>query len=350
MACEPQPVDAVIGVTHRCNARCLMCNIWREQVSDALDVNVLRKLPPSLRTVNLSGGEPFLRDDLPQLVAAVRERCRRAVITLSTNGLASDRILPAMREIGLADPRVRLAVSIDGIGEVHDRIRGVDGAFERALGTVDALREAGCSGLRLSMTVAGDNAHQVAAVADLARCRGLELGVVAAQVAEAQLHVESLPPARPGPEACGAFEAVVGEWLKSARPKLWLRAHFTAMTWRYLCGERWENFSQPGEALFFVQSDGRVYPSGVGGEAMGNLCEMSWEQLWCSPAAEQARQVERSRRQESWMICTARRYYRKRAPSVAGWILANKFRAHLGQLRLSEAPDAKGKARAHRTH
>jgi MoaA/NifB/PqqE/SkfB family radical SAM enzyme len=343
-------VDAVIGVTHRCNARCLMCNIWREQVRDALDADALRKLPRSLQTVNLSGGEPFLRDDLPELVAAVRDRCRRAIVTLSTNGLASDRILPAMREIGLGEPRVRLAVSVDGLGEVHDRIRGVDGAFERAMQTVDALRYAGCSGLRLSMTVTADNAHQVAAVADLARCRGLELGVVAAQAAEAQLHVASLPSARPGAEARQAFEAVVADWLRTARPKLWLRAHFAAMTWRYLCGERWENFSRPGESLFFVQSDGTVYPSGVGGQPMGNLCEMTWQQVWQGEAARQARRAERSRRQESWMICTARRYYRKRAPGVVGWILSEKIRAHLRRLRLPEVPQAGGEARAHRTH
>lgn len=350
MASVSQPVDAVIAVTHRCNARCVMCNIWREQRRDTLGPAELEKLPPSLRTVNLSGGEPFLRDDLPALVDVVCRRCPRAIITLSTNGLATDRIVKAMQAMGLGDRRVRLAVSVDGIGATHDRLRGVPGAFERTMSTVDALRRAGCSGLRLSMTVLPENAHDVAAVADLARGRRLELGIVAAQTSGPQLHVEALPDGELDAAARQAFETVVRDLLKQWRPKRWLRAHFTDRTWRYLCGERWDNLSRPGEAMVFIQSDATVYPSGVAGEAMGNLGEMSWEDLWTSQAARKARQVERSRRHESWMICTARRYYRRRALAVVAWILARKAQAHLGCFRLRTSSGQGGTTRAHRTH
>ncbi|MBS3821189.1 MAG: hypothetical protein KGY81_05445, partial [Phycisphaerae bacterium] len=294
--------------------------------------------------------EPFLRDDLPDLVAATRRRCRRAVITISTNGLGVDRTVTMMHAIGLDDPSVRLAVSIDGLGAVHDRIRGVAGAFDRAMATVDRLRAEGYSGLRLSMTVTPDNAAEIAAVADLAAARELELGVVAAQAAARQLHTDGAPAGEYGEEAREAFEAVVGEGLRRWRPKAWLRAHFTAMTWRHICGERWENLSRPGEALFFLQSDGTVHTSSVDGLTMGNLLQQDFGSLWASPQAEQARQAERNRRHTSWMICTARRYYRCRTAAVGWWILRKKLRAHIGRLKLAEPNSAEEQTRANPAH
>ena len=59
------PVDAVLAVTYRCNARCTMCGIWSSKPVAELPPAAYARLPASLRDVNLTGGEPFLRDDLP---------------------------------------------------------------------------------------------------------------------------------------------------------------------------------------------------------------------------------------------------------------------------------------------
>jgi hypothetical protein len=122
------------------------------------------------------------------------------------------------------------------------------------------------------------------------------------------------------------------------------------MTWRHICGQRWENLSRPGEAMFFVQSDGMVYTSSVDGLALGSLLEQDFAALWASPQAEQARQTERNRRHTSWMICTARRYYRRRAAAVGCWILRKKLRAHLGRFKLAEAATAGERTRANPAH
>ncbi|MBT4071635.1 MAG: radical SAM protein, partial [Candidatus Magasanikbacteria bacterium] len=57
-----QPIDCVLGVTYNCNSRCTMCNIWKIKNSPELPVKEYEKLPRSLRDINISGGEPFLRD------------------------------------------------------------------------------------------------------------------------------------------------------------------------------------------------------------------------------------------------------------------------------------------------
>ncbi len=64
-----KPIDALVAITYRCNARCAMCNIWRAKPSEELRPDAYAALPASLRSVNLTGGEPFLRDDLPDIVS-----------------------------------------------------------------------------------------------------------------------------------------------------------------------------------------------------------------------------------------------------------------------------------------
>jgi molybdenum cofactor biosynthesis enzyme MoaA len=68
-----EPTAAVVAATLNCNARCTMCDIWRNRVRDELRPEEHAALPASLRDVNLSGGEPFLRDDLAAIVAAIAQ-------------------------------------------------------------------------------------------------------------------------------------------------------------------------------------------------------------------------------------------------------------------------------------
>ncbi len=336
----PTPTDAVIATTFRCNARCLMCNVWRDTRPDALRPEHMDKLPQSLRTVNLSGGEPFLRDDLPEFVRRVRRRCPRARITISTNGYVPARIDGMMAEIRAVDPDVRLAVSLDGIGAAHDRVRGIPGAFDAAVGTLDVLSGEGYGGLRLSMTLSPANLDELERVADFADQRGLELGVVAAHAAGTHLGVGAAEPAVPDR---AAFERVVSRWLRSPRPKQWLRAHFLAGTYRKLLGRPWRTRRAAGREFFFVQADGMVHSCSVQGRAMGNLAESDWETLWYSPEARRARRAAERCGQRCWMICTARATYRTRWPGVLAWVALHKPLAHLGLPCLPATPEVRAR-------
>src|SRR5690349_11887398 len=59
-----KPIDAVIAVTYKCNSKCIMCNIWKEQPQNELSSHDFLKLPKTLKDINITGGEPFLRKDL----------------------------------------------------------------------------------------------------------------------------------------------------------------------------------------------------------------------------------------------------------------------------------------------
>ena len=297
-----QPADAVIAVTFRCNAQCVMCNVWRNDAPDQLQPRHMRTLPPSLRTVNLSGGEPFLRDDLPEFVRELRKQCPKAKITISTNGLLADRIMDAWPRIRQIDPSVRLAVSLDGIGQAHDRVRGTDGAFEKVVDLLDRLATDSRKVLRLGMTLTESNLAELPGVAEFARRRGLELGLVAAHACETHLGVETLSPPHVTDELTDALRETIGRWLRSARPKQWLRAHFAWYTHRYILGQPWRFQCRGGDDFCFVQADGTVHSCSVLGREMGSLIDQSWSQIWSGPSAVRARAAARQCQRNCWMI------------------------------------------------
>lgn len=125
-------------VTDRCNSHCTHCGIWRQTpTTDPLTLDELTRVlsDPLFRDVQYvinSGGEPSLRSDLGDIIRVEREILPRARIQVSTNGLLPDRILDVVASALTNGAAVDVGVSLDGIGEQHDAIRGVEGNFERA--------------------------------------------------------------------------------------------------------------------------------------------------------------------------------------------------------------------------
>ena len=321
----------MVAVTHRCNARCVMCNIWKGETPDRLTPEHMGKLPSGLRTINLSGGEPFLRDDLVEFVRHAHAQCPDAIITISTNAFLPDRIAEKLPELRRIDPDIRLAVSLDGLAAAHDRIRGAAGAYDRARGLIDRLADEGYRGLRLSMTLSRENLDQLTDVAKLADGLGLELGIVAAHGAGTHLGIETDDVAIETVPAwlAGAFEKVIAPRLRSWRPKNWLRAHFAWGTYHYLSGRPWEIRCGAGRDMFFLQADGEVYSCSVRGQAMGNIIDEEFPEIWTGPRAQKAVDFIHRCPERCWMICTARTTYRAKWLGVCAWIAWKKLLAHL---------------------
>ena len=170
--------------THRCNSRCFMC-FNRDNLAETGDGDLtlaeIRKISgsmPAFPWLMLSGGEPFLRDDLCDVVEVFHERNRVRHLTIPTNASMPGRVEQTLAEILERCPRVtvNLAVSLDGLHEAHDRIRGADGSFDRLIETWERVR--GLRGrfdnLELKInTVLGDyNRHDLPGICEFVR--GLE--------------------------------------------------------------------------------------------------------------------------------------------------------------------------------
>jgi radical SAM protein with 4Fe4S-binding SPASM domain len=142
------PGDALAQWTHfvtsTCNARCAHCFYPINQKNSELTLEEIDKLAqtlPPIRLLLISGGEPFLRRDLPEVIKVYFERTHFFNASIPTNGYAPDFLCKAVEKICSFSPDLSLgiSVSIDGFKELHDRIRVVPGLYDRALATLDAL-------------------------------------------------------------------------------------------------------------------------------------------------------------------------------------------------------------------
>jgi len=158
--------------TARCNLRCKSCNRWQEDsaAGDELSLpeieEILRKFRRAGCTVfTLWGGEPTIRRDLPEMLAAAKRMGYRT--SMCTNGL----LLPRKAESVFPNLDVLLC-SLDGVGRTHDEFRGVDGLFDKV---TEALRIAASRGGCYTKIWAGvhrNNLHELRQMAEHAGSLG----------------------------------------------------------------------------------------------------------------------------------------------------------------------------------
>ncbi len=147
------PANVTVSVTNRCNSHCKTCFIWdyrkerpgwKEKEFDVSEfVKVFQSLGNNVVWMTLSGGEPFLRKDLPEISKAAEEYCNPKVINIPTNCLLPSVIRDSSRKIleRCQGTDFVINLSLDGVNGAHDVIRGVPGNFRKFLETYSYLIE-----------------------------------------------------------------------------------------------------------------------------------------------------------------------------------------------------------------
>lgn len=160
-------------VTYRCNSRCKICNIWKSYKNTGeieLDIQEVRSLFQSLKGrifwINLTGGEPFLRDDISEIVTEAVKIVNPLILNIPTNGLLPDkaydfsnRLKRRLKEI--ENTNIIVSVSIDSLGRKDDDLRGIDGAFEKAIETFRILSSSGIMEVYFQVNVSGYNISEI---------------------------------------------------------------------------------------------------------------------------------------------------------------------------------------------
>ena len=142
------PLYFVFFVTENCNARCRHCLLGQRQevVRDELTVDEIEKVSASMDDMLFftpTGGEPFLRKDLAEIVRIFHVNNHAVNVGIPTNGSLTSRVMEQTRQMLDANPALDLHidVSIDGLPELHDQIRATPGLFDKAVETYRALRD-----------------------------------------------------------------------------------------------------------------------------------------------------------------------------------------------------------------
>ncbi len=315
-------LNGTVIVTYRCNARCNMCSRYKEPSSpeDEITLETIQKLPRMYFT-NITGGEPFIREDLKDIVRELYRKSDRIVI--STNGFFTERILDLCREF----PNVGIRISIEGMEETNNAIRGLEDGFNRGYRTLKTLREMGMKDVGFGMTVQDRNAPDLLPLYRLSEEMGMEF-------ATASLHnsfyfVENNNIIHDRPMVAGYFEDLINALLKSRSPKKWFRAYFNHGLINYIYGQKRLLKCDMSFDTFFVDPYGDVMPcNGTREKAvMGNLKEQSWEELWNGPQAERIRKEVRNCNRNCWMIGSVSPAMHKYIWTPGIWVLWHKAKA-----------------------
>jgi MoaA/NifB/PqqE/SkfB family radical SAM enzyme len=145
-----KPMSITVSVTQKCNSKCKTCNIWKDKRDKRNELTIdeyeriFKSIGKSVFLCTLSGGEPFLRNDIVEIVGLIKKYLNPPVIIIPSNAILTNRILAMTSKIlDITNPDTTLIVnlSLDGIGPEHDEIRGIPGNYERFKETLYALKE-----------------------------------------------------------------------------------------------------------------------------------------------------------------------------------------------------------------
>ena len=312
-------LNGTVIVTYRCNARCTMCNRYKapSKPDEEISIETIKKLPKMYFT-NITGGEPFIREDLPDIVRELYKKSDRIVI--STNGFFTDRIIKLCEEF----PNVGIRISIEGLEQTNNEIRGLNDGFNRGYSTLKKLVEMKHPDVGFGMTVQDKNAKDLVALYDLSNEMGMEF-------ATASLHnsfyfVEAKNIIHDRPMVAKEFEKLINKLFESKSPKKWFRAYFNHGLINYIYGQKRLLPCDMAFDTFFIDPYGDVMPCNGTKckEVMGNLNEQSWDELWNSEKAEKVRNVVRHCSRNCWMIGSVSPAMHKYIWKPAWWVIKHK--------------------------
>jgi MoaA/NifB/PqqE/SkfB family radical SAM enzyme len=285
------PFSVVLSVSYRCNSRCRTCDVWR-MPNDDMNADEWRKVFANLGHapfyLTFTGGEPFLRADLHELVIAGAELCQPGVITIPTNGLLTKRILDGLDQICAAAPHSQIGInlSLDGIGAEHDEIRGVPGNWDRAMETWQGLKElqARYKNLVLSVhtVVSRFNTHRIRAIVE-----GLEFlapDSYITEVAEERVELGTVGwEITPAPDEYAPIADHLSARAKAAparglaRMTQAFRAQYYQLAKRVLREQRQVIPCQAGWASGHIAPNGDVWTCCIRAEPVGNLRQTDYD-------------------------------------------------------------------------
>ncbi|MES9906383.1 MAG: radical SAM protein [Sedimenticola sp.] len=324
------PTDASIITTYRCQMRCKMCEIWENPSDRKAEITPKElEILPSLKFINITGGEPFLRRDLDEIIEVAFTKAPRVVI--STSGWHVERIVAIAEKYH----HIGIRVSIEGLSEKNDELRGRTGGFDRGLETLRTLKNMGLKDIGFGITVSNKNSADMLQLYELSKEMDMEFATAAFHNSY-YFHKDNNIIANKD-EVTSNFHELIERLMKENRPKSWFRAFFNLGLINYIHGGKRMLPCEAGTANFFVDPVGDIYPcNGLEDrywkESMGNIRNTSsFEEIWFSDQAQKIRDLVRTCPKNCWMVGTAAPVMKKYIRHPAVWVAKNKLKSLLGR-------------------
>ena len=298
---------ANFAVTYKCNSKCKTCNIWKipNPEEQKLSINEIQEFFESnneylknVKSVQLTGGEPFLRDDLADIVRLFVEHIPECVIWIPTNGISSEVITSTVNRILVDKIRLGISVSIDGIGNTHDVMRGVEGCYDNCLETLASLSSLNTEHpsftLSVGMTLTPSNYHQTLEVYRLSKQYYADFSLRPVHQSDIYYRNQLSNSLKPHLEELMVMFRIIARDIKDDKG---LKKSVSFI--RYLRGvldyiQEPHNRTLPcsaGTSSIFLNPYGDVYPCIMMNEKLGNIRDENLFEIMSSEKAENARGV-----------------------------------------------------------
>ena len=326
-----QPTDVSIITTYHCQMRCKMCNIWQNPSDKSKEFKPkdLEILPDNLKIANITGGEPFQRQDLEEIIEVVSRKAKRIVI--STSGWYFDKAIDLAKKY----PNIGFRVSIEGLSEKNDYLRGREGGFDRGLRLLLALSNMGIKDIGFGITVSNENSEDMLWLYELSKKLKLEFATAAFHNSY-YFHKEDNKIDNKD-EVIGNFTELINRLLKENSPKSWFRAFFNLGLINYINDGKRMLPCEAGTANFFIDPYGEMYPcngleDGIWKDSMGSIYDFdNFNDLWTNEKAVKVREKVKVCPKNCWMIGSAAPVMKKYIKHPTQWVIKNKLKSLLGK-------------------
>jgi radical SAM protein with 4Fe4S-binding SPASM domain len=326
----PMPTDVSIITTYRCQMECKMCDIWQNWTDPAKEITPQElEILPNFKFVNITGGEPFLRDDLEEIIEVMYKKSERIVI--STSGWHTQKILKLAKRF----PNIGIRVSIEGLSVKNDDLRGKHGGFDRGLRTLLGLKKLGIKDVGFGITVSNKNSNDMLWLYELSK--ELDMEFATASFHNSYYFHKDDNWITNKDEVTDDFHELIQRLMKENSPKSWFRAFFNLGLINYIQGGKRMLPCEAGTANFFIDPYGDVLPCNgleekYWKESMGNIREVkTFEEIWFSDQANKVRELVRTCPKNCWMVGTAAPVMKKYIKHPLKWVVKNKIKSMMGK-------------------
>ncbi|MCW4014275.1 MAG: radical SAM protein [Candidatus Bathyarchaeota archaeon] len=304
------------SITDKCNGRCKMCNIWNteprpephlEQIESFFQEN--KETLKDLTFIQLTGGEPFLRTDLPEIVEIVHNAVPDTMIWIPTNGLLPDEIRKTTRLMlnKIEGAKLGITVSLDGDAQVNDAQRGVVDGFKNAVKTIknlSELKEKHGLGLTTGFTLTDENYVYAPIVQKIAYRLGSDFSFRPINFSEHYYKNTEQQDAL-SPEQIIPYLDYIAINLKNQKGVLRSVTNLAYINGakNFIKGDRSLTCSAASESVY-IDTVGDVYPCLVMNQRLGNIYQNSLEDILASPSAWEARErIQNLDCPNCWLEC-----------------------------------------------
>ena len=300
------PLNLTLSITNRCVARCKTCNIWRTYL-DSPDLikkeltadewaKILKSIGVSPAWITISGGNQFLRDDLVLIIKHAVEYCRPSIINIPVSGVIPEVICQKTEEIlrvcKMKNVKLIINISLDGLNEKQDYIRGLKGDFIKTLVTYKQLK-----GLKkkypnfylgIYTVVSAFNVNDIPEICDFVK-KELNPDTYAIEIAEQRKELINLSDVINPPDE--AYREAVSYYLKRFKKKskgiLYLK-QLMRERYYYLIDKEKRIPCRAGIVSAQISPYGDIWPCCTRAEVMGNLKEAGYnfKKIWFSRKAD----------------------------------------------------------------